>query len=111
MSFYLFQGSYSSEGLKALVANPQDREAAARKMIEALGGKLHHFFFAWGSDDVVAILEMDDDKAMLAGSLLVGASGAMSGGRTTRLITMRDAMDAMKLAGKVAGSYKPATDN
>ena len=110
MSFYLFQASYSSDGIKAMVGHPQDRAAAARKMIEALGGKLHHFFFTWGSDDVVALIEMDDDKAMIAGSMLVGASGAMSGGRTTKLISSEDAMAAMKLAGEVASSYKAATD-
>ena len=110
MSFYLFQASYSSDGIKAMVGHPQDRAAAARKMIEALGGKLHHFFFTWGSDDVVALIEMDDDKAMIAGSMLVGASGAMSGGRTTKLISPEDAMAAMKLAGEVASSYKAATD-
>ena len=110
MSFYLFQGRYSSDGIKAMIGRPQDRAEAARKMIEALGGKLHHFFFAWGSDDVVALIEMDDDKAMMAGSMLVGASGAMSGGHTTKLISTEEAMAAMKLAGEAAGSYKAATD-
>jgi len=110
MSFYLFQGSYSSDGIKAMVGHPQDRAAAAGKMIEALGGKLHRFFFTWGNDDVVALIEMDDDKAMIAGSMLVGASGAMSAGRTTKLISVEDAMAAMKLAGEVGGSYKAPTD-
>lgn len=110
MSFYLFQGSYSTDSIKAMIGHPQDRAEAARKMIEALGGKLHHFFFTWGSDDVVALIEMDDDKAMIAGSMLVGASGAMSSGHTTKLISTEDAMAAMKLAGEAATSYKAPTD-
>ena len=28
-----------------MIANPSDRKAAAAKLIEALGGKLHHLFF------------------------------------------------------------------
>lgn len=80
MGFYLFQGRYAPAALKAMIENPQDRKAAASKMIEAIGGKLHHMFFCFGSDDVVALIEAPDDKAMMAGSLLVGASGAMSGG-------------------------------
>ena len=49
MPFYLYQLAYSGEALKAMVQNPSDREAAARKLVEALGGKLHHLFFAHGS--------------------------------------------------------------
>lgn len=109
MAFYLFQGRYAPAALKAMIDKPQDRKAAAAKMIEAIGGKLHHMFFAFGSDDIYALIEAPDDKAMMAGSLLVGASGAMSGGSTTKLIPMDDAVAAMKLAQKSAASYVPAT--
>jgi uncharacterized protein with GYD domain len=109
MPFYLFQARYAPVALKAMIDKPQDRKAAAAKMIEAIGGKLHHMFFAFGSDDVYALIEAPDDKAMMAGSLLVGASGSMSGGSTTKLIPMDDAIAAMKLAKKSAPSYVPAT--
>ncbi len=107
MPFYMFQGRYTTGSIKELVDTPQDREAAARKMIEALGGKLHSFFFNFGSDDVVAIIEMPDDTTMAAGSMLVGGSGAMSGGSTTKLLTMSEAMDAMAKAGAAHGHYTP----
>ena len=82
MPFYMFQGRYSAAALKAMVDNPQDREAAARPLIEAIGGKLHHLFFCFGSEDIVALIEAPDDKAMAAGALAVGASGAFAGGAT-----------------------------
>ena len=107
MPFYMFQGRYTTDSIKNLVDSPQDREAAARGMIEALGGTLHSFFFSFGSDDVVAIMEMPDDTAMAAGSMLVGGSGAMSGGSTTKLLTLDEAMSAMASAGKARASYHP----
>jgi uncharacterized protein with GYD domain len=107
MPFYMFQGRYTTDSIKSLVQSPQDREAAARRMIEGLGGKLHSFFFSFGSEDVVAIMEMPDDVAMAAGSMLVGGSGAMSAGSTTKLLTMDEATAAMKAAGKAASHYKP----
>jgi uncharacterized protein with GYD domain len=110
MGYYLFQGRYSPAGLKALIEKPQDRKEAAAKMIESVGGKLHHLFFCFGSDDVVALIEAPDDKAMMAGSLLVGASGAMSGGATTKLISIEDSIAAMQAAQKAAPSYKSALD-
>lgn len=109
MPFYLFQGRYTPAALKAMVENPQDREAAARVLIEAVGGKLHNLFFCFGSEDIVALIEAPDDIAMAAGALVVGSSGALSGGSTTKLITAGDAMKAMATAGKVSGAYKPAS--
>ena len=109
MPMYMFQASYTPEALRAMVANPQDREKAARPLIEAVGGKLHHLFFCFGADDVVALIEAPNDEAMATGALAVGASGAFSAGRTTKLMSAGEAMTAMKGAQKAASSYKPAT--
>ena len=109
MPFYLFQARYTPAAIKAMVDNPQDREAAARPLIEAVGGKLHHLFFCFGVEDIVALIEAPDDKAMAAGALAVGASGALSSGATTKLMTSTEAMAAMAAAKKAAASYKPAT--
>ncbi len=109
MPHYLFKGRYTTDSLKAMVDSPQDREAAARPLIEAVGGKLHSLFFCFGEDDVIAIIEAPDDEAMAAGALVVGASGAFSGGSTTKLMTASEAMAAMSKAKAASGSYKPAT--
>jgi uncharacterized protein with GYD domain len=107
MAFYLYQLSYSKEAIKAMVASPSDREAAARKLIEALGGKLHHLFFAFGEYDVICLIEGPDDTFMMAGAAAVASAGAVSHASTTKLLTAADAMAAMTLAGKVTGAYKP----
>jgi len=107
MAFYLFQASYTPAAIKAMVEDPQDREAAARPLIEAIGGKLHHLFFCFGKYDVVALIEAPDDEAMAAGVMAVGASGAFSGGATTKLMKPQDAMASMATAKSAAGSYTP----
>ena len=105
MAFYMFSGSYSTESIKAMVDNPQDREAAARAVIEELGGKLHGFFFCFDQNDVIAIIEIEDDVAMAACSMLIGSSGALSHGSTTKLMTSADAMTAMGRAKGALDSY------
>ena len=109
MPFYMFQARYTAAALKAMVDKPQDREAAARPLVEAIGGKLHHLFFCFGAEDVVALIEAPDDKAMAAGALAIGASGAFSGGATTKLMTPSEAMEAMTAAKQASSSYKAAT--
>ncbi len=98
MAHYLFQGRYSTDAIKAMVDTPQDRETAARTLVEAAGGKMHSFFFCFGQEDVVAVLEFPDDGAMSACSLVLGASGALG-----------EAHAAMSKANALKSSYKPAT--
>jgi uncharacterized protein with GYD domain len=104
----MFQARYSTDSIKALVDTPQDREAAARKLIEAMGGTLNHMYFCFGAEDVVAIIEAPDDETMAACALVVGASGSMSSGATTKLITNAQAMDAMKKAQSGVSAYRAA---
>jgi uncharacterized protein with GYD domain len=106
MSYYLYQLSYSKEAIKALVANPSDREAAARKLIEALGGKLHHLFFAFGQYDVICLIEGPDDRFMMAGAAAVASAGTVSSSSTIKLMTAADAMAAMAMAAKATGAYR-----
>ena len=107
MPFYMFQGRYSTDAIKAMVNNPQDRETAGRALVESVGGKLHSMFFTFGSDDIVAIIEGPDDKTAAACSMALGASGAFSGGATTKLLTSSEAMEAMGIAKEAAAGYKP----
>ena len=109
MPFYLLQASYSTESVAAMVQTPQDREAAARPVVEAVGGTLHHLFFSFGDHDIVALIEAPDDAAMAAGVMVVGASGSMSGLKTTKLFSASQAMQAMQTAQGVASTYKPAS--
>jgi uncharacterized protein with GYD domain len=105
--FYLYQLAYSPEAIKAMVASPSDRKAAAEKMIESIGGKLHHLFFAFGKYDVVCLIEAPDDAAMAAGALAVASTGTTSATATTKLMTAEEAMGAMQKAGQALAVYRP----
>ena len=107
MPFYLYQIAYSPEAIKAMVASPSDRKAAAGKLAESLGGKLHEFFFCFGEYDVVCVIEAPSDTAWAAGALAVASAGTASEAVTTKLLTVEEAMEAMKAAGKATGAYRP----
>jgi uncharacterized protein with GYD domain len=109
MPFYMWQGSYTTAAIKAMVDNPHDRMPAGKALVESAGGTLHQLFFCMGSEDVVAIAEAPDDAAMASVSFALGASGAFSAGRTTKLMTTTEAVSAMKAAQGVLKGYKPAT--
>ena len=51
MALYLSRFSYTPETWVRLIANPEDRREAARSYIESVGGKLHGFWYAFGTHD------------------------------------------------------------
>ncbi len=106
MPNYLFRARYTSASLKAMIENPQDREQAARSLVESAGGTLECFYFSMGEDDVMAVIEAPDDATASAVSIAIGASGAFAGGGTTKLLTATEALAAMKKAQAVLAGYQ-----
>ena len=78
MPLYLTRFSYTPETWAKLIKNPEDRRAAAREYIEAVGGKLHGFWYAFGEHDGYNLWEAPDNVSMAATALAIGAGGALS---------------------------------
>lgn len=103
MPFYLWQASYTLEGVKGLRKDGgSKRRAVVQQMVEKAGGKLHAFYFSFGDSDVCGIAEFPDHATAVGLSLAVNASGAVSF-RTTVLVSPEE-MDA---AAKKSISYSP----
>lgn len=105
MSFYMVQASYTPQAVAAMIKTPQDRAAAVKPMIEKMGGKLIGFWFAFGNYDLVAIVEGRDNVTTASLSMAIGSTGSFSAFHTTPLLTMAEAVAAMKQAGSV--TYQP----
>jgi uncharacterized protein with GYD domain len=105
MPYFLVQASYSADAAAHLVHHPQHREQALKKSCESLGGKLHSFFYCFGEYDAIVIAELPDNRAAAALSLSADASGALKKIATTVLLTVPEALDAMKIAQ--TDQYKP----
>ena len=105
MPLYLGRFSYTTDAMKALLDDPQDRSAAAREVADSLGGKLLGFWFAFGEFDGVFLMEAPDNASAAALAMAVGAGGALSEVETTVLLDMDEAQDAMRKAA--AATYRP----
>ena len=87
MPKYLFQASYTREGLGGLVTEgAAGRREMAENLAASLGGSVEAFYYAFGDSDLYAIADLPDDAAAAAVSLSVGASGTASI-KTTVLVT------------------------
>ena len=75
MPKYLIQASYTAEGLKGLAKDKATgRKAAVSAAMKAVKGKIESFYFSFGADDVVLIVDAPDNVAAAAISLSAGAS-------------------------------------
>lgn len=100
MANYLLQVGYTPEAWANLIAQPHDRIEAVRPVVEKLGGKITHGWFAFGDYDLVAVVEMPGNVEAAAFSLAAAAGGAVRTIKTTPLLTTAEGVEALKKAAK-----------
>lgn len=107
MPFYMVQFKYSQAALKAMIAKPQDRTAAAKHIVEDFGGTLHAFYMSFGEYDGLAIAEYPDTASATASLMALNAAGGVTSSTTTALISPEEAVSAMRMAGAAGSGYRP----
>jgi uncharacterized protein with GYD domain len=105
MSLYLSRFSYTPGTWARMIENPEDRRKAAESYIESVGGKLHGFWYAFGTHDGYTLWEAPDDVSMAAVALAISSGGALSSLETTVLLTVDDTIEALRRAEQVR--YRP----
>ena len=102
MALYLSRFTYTPETWARMIANPEDRREAAKEYIESVGGKLHGFWYAFGTDDGYTLWEAPDNVSMAAVALAIGSGGALGSLDTTVLVSVEETMDALRKAGEIS---------
>ena len=97
MPKYLFQAKYTTEGIQGLVRDSASgRRADVQAAVKALGGNVEAFYYAFGDDDVVTIVDLPDNIKAVALGLTTTGSGAVRV-RTTPLLTVEDVDKALEI--------------
>ena len=97
MPKYLIQASYTTEGIQGLVRDSASgRRADVQSAVKALGGTVEAFYYAFGADDVLIILDLPDNVSAAALGLTTSGSGAVRV-RTTPLLTVEDVDKALEI--------------
>lgn len=92
MAHYMFRASYSQAGLQGVLKEgAASRSAVVGGLCESLGGRLITHYWAFGSDDFIAIVELPDDVAAASAAMTVGASGV--GSVTTTVLLTAEQVD------------------
>lgn len=103
MAKYLITGSYSQAGVQGLLKEGgTGRREAIAELLASQGGTLESVYYAFGEDDLFAIVDVPDNVSAAAICLTVGAAGAFNL-RTVVLLTPEE----MDEASKKSVAYRP----
>ena len=106
MPRFLFEASYTVDGLKGLRRQGgSGRHEAVAKAAQSVGGRLEHFYFAFGDHDAFAVADLPDNKSAAALALAISEAGGASV-RTVVLLTPEE-VDA---AAKHSVEYRPPVE-
>jgi uncharacterized protein with GYD domain len=104
MAKYLVTGSYTSEGLKGLLKEGgSGRRKAVEEAVKSMGGHLEAYYFAFGDNDVIVIVDVPDHVTAAALAIGISATGTV-GAKTTVLLTPEE----IDQATKKTLSFRPA---
>lgn len=108
MPQFVITGNYTAAAMKGMIANPSDREAATRAIVEAAGGQIASYYITSGDSDFMLVVNIDDSANLIPALMVAGASGTVSNLKTVRAYTSAEFMAAQKKAGELASAFKPA---
>ena len=96
MAMYLTKFSHTPDTWARLLASPEDRRTALTPVVEAMGGKLHGYWYAFGDADGFVLFEAPDDVTAATLLVKVASTGAFTNVSTTKLLTVEEALEAMR---------------
>ena len=93
MAKFFVRAKYSPAGIQGAVREGfAAREAYIRSLIESLGGRVESWYYAYGEDDIIVIIDAEP-SAIVALSIAVNQSGGVAV-TTTPLLTSSEMDEA-----------------
>jgi len=106
---FCLTGQYTPRALNAILENPtQSRYEAAKKLIEAAGGKLISMYsMAAEGPSVLTIFDVPDPSMAPVISGLAVTAGTLQNVKLTRLFTQEEIVQVRQKAAKLRAAYTP----
>jgi uncharacterized protein with GYD domain len=101
--------SYTREATKGMIDRASDRTAAAKSLVESLGGSLEAFYWMHGDHDGFLIANFPDGTGPAALAAAVGSTGSIARMESHEVFDRDAQMQILKAAKAGVGSYKAPT--
>ena len=109
MGRYITLFSYTGGAAKAMIDRPSDRSAAARALVESLGGSMDAFYWMQGKHDGLLMFTAPDSVAAAALAAAVGSTGAVVDIETHEIFDHDQQAAIVERAKTAVAAYRPPT--
>jgi uncharacterized protein with GYD domain len=92
-----------------MIEGPSDRSAAAKALVESLGGTMEAFYWMTGEHDGFLITSLPDGTSGVALSAAVASTGAITGLESHEIFDREAQTQIVKSAKTAIAAYKPPT--
>jgi uncharacterized protein with GYD domain len=106
MPLYLIRFGYTPEEWANTIKQPEDRRQTIGPLAEAVGGRLHGLWYAFGDHDGYALAEAPDNTAIASLVLALTGSGKFRSLSTTVLLPVEETLDALGRAQALAAALE-----
>ena len=96
MALYMYQASYTARSMAAQLTEPQDPVEVIRPTMEDLGATIVVAGFPFGEYDLLVVYEAPDDMTAASVAMAVAAAGAVTAGKTTRLLSGQEWLESLR---------------
>ena len=96
MARFLIQVAYTPEAWAAQLENPQNRMEIVNALLQRLGGSFEMAYLTFGEYHIVAVMDLPDNVSAAAVSMVVSTGGSVKAIKTTPLLTLDEAIQAMR---------------
>jgi uncharacterized protein with GYD domain len=107
MTTFITQARFTKDGLKGMVASPEDRAEVVGRLIGEVGGKLISYYMTSGDYDVLLIFEAASYEDVVPALIVAAAGGGVADLKTVIALKSSDMKSAFTKAGSIALSYRP----
>jgi uncharacterized protein with GYD domain len=106
---FCMTGQYTPRALNSILENPTtNRYEAAKKLVEAAGGKLISMYSTQADGPgVLTIIDVPEPSMAPAIAGIVVAAGTLHNVKLTRLMTQDEVLQIRQKASKLRSSYSP----
>ena len=106
---FCLTGQYTPRALNGILENPtQNRYEAAKKLVEAAGGKLISMYsMSADGPSVLTIFDVPDPSMAPVISGIVVSTGTLQNVKLTRLFTQEEIVQVRQKAAKLRAAYTP----
>jgi uncharacterized protein with GYD domain len=106
MAIFITQGRFTKEGLRGMIATPEDRTEVLNRVLSQVGAKVIGYYLTSGEYDFLIISEGPSWEEVVPSTIVAAAGSGVSDLKTVMALNSSQMKTAFTKAGSIGASYR-----